>query len=130
MRGILLANAIRWRACFVGVLALLGACGTVSPADSRAAETLRGRDLYQTFCGACHTAQMHWRDQRLVRSWNDLRYQVGRWQKYAGQNWSREEIDDVAAYLNQVFYGMPCPLAGCGGPRARLDDAPAFARAQ
>jgi mono/diheme cytochrome c family protein len=127
----LMANTIRFRAHFVGVLALLGGCGTVSSgADLRAADTLRGRDLYQTFCGACHTAQMHWRDQRLVKSWDDLRYQVDRWQKYAGQNWSKDDIDDVASYLNRVFYGIPCPLAGCGGPRARLNDAPGLARVQ
>lgn len=113
-----MANAIRVR-MVVCILALLAGCGTASPGpDSRAADTLRGRDLYQTFCIACHTAQIHWRDQRLVKSWSDLRYQVARWQKYAGQNWSGEEIDDVTSYLNRTFYGMPCPLAGCGGPPA------------
>jgi len=113
-----MANAMRdW--AVVCMLALLAGCGTASPGpDSKAADTLRGRELYQTFCTACHTAQMHWRDQRQVKSWNDLRYQVARWQQYAGQDWSREEIDDVASYLNRVFYQMPCPLAGCGGPPA------------
>ena len=100
-------------------LALLAGCEAASPrADSRAADMLRGRDLYQTFCTACHTAQIHWRERRLVKSWEDLRYQVARWQKYAGQNWSGEEIDDTASYLNQVFYGLPCPLAGGRGPGA------------
>jgi mono/diheme cytochrome c family protein len=98
---------------------LLAGCEAVSSrSDVPAADMLRGRDLYQTFCSACHTAQMHWRDQRLVKSWNDLRTQVSRWQNYAGQGWSREEIDDVAAYLNAAFYGVPCPLRGCGGPSA------------
>jgi len=128
-KGNVMAKAVRL--FLVGALALLGGCGAVSPvADSRTADTLRGRELYQTFCSACHTAQMHWRDQRQVKSWNDLRYQVARWQQYAGQSWSREEIEDVASYLNQVFYGIPCPLAGCGGPRARANGASGFARAR
>jgi hypothetical protein len=42
-----------------------------------------------------------------VKTWDDLRYQVTRWQQISGQNWSREEIDDVAAYLNRDFYGLP-----------------------
>jgi hypothetical protein len=79
---------------------------------------MRGGELYRMHCSACHTAQVHWREQRLVRSWDDLRYQVARWQRVAGQNWSREEIDDVAAYLNRAFYEAPCPLPGCGGPKA------------
>ena len=79
---------------------------------------MRGGELYRTHCSACHTAQVHWREKSLVHSWNDLRYQVSRWQRIAGQNWSREEIDDVAAYLNQLFYQAPCPAPGCGGPRA------------
>jgi hypothetical protein len=29
--------------------------------------------------------------------------------------WSREEIADTAAYLNAVFYDLPCPVAGCRG---------------
>jgi len=67
----------------------------------------RGGDLYQDDCNACHTAQVHWRDKRLVKTWDDLRYQIARWQRISGQNWSREEIDDVAAYLNREFYGLP-----------------------
>ena len=67
----------------------------------------RGRLLYETHCIACHTAQAHWRDKHIVRSWTDLLYQVSRWQKNAGQDWSSEEINDVAAYLNETFYKMP-----------------------
>lgn len=87
-----------------------------------AADMLRGRDLYQTHCIACHTAKVHWRDNSVVRSWGDLRSQVTRFQRIAGQEWSVQEIDDVAAYLNDVFYKMPCPLPGCGGPAGGLGD--------
>jgi len=101
-------------------LALLAGCAGREPATRTdvpvSADMLRGADLYQTYCIACHTAQMHWREKRLVRTWDDLRYQVTRWQNAAGQRWSRQEIDDVAAYLNKLFYEAPCPLPGCGGP--------------
>jgi len=112
-------------------LSILGGCGAFfGPAaqERGGADMARGAELYRIHCGACHTAQVHWRDQRLVRSWNDLRYQVARWQRTAGQNWSREDIDDVAAYLNTVFYAVPCPLPGCNGSKAGAQGARFTAR--
>jgi mono/diheme cytochrome c family protein len=90
------------------------AAGCASPPEQPAVSPDRGGDLYGDSCNACHTAQIHWRDKRVVRTWDDLRYQVSRWQKISGLNWSGEEINDVAAYLNQVFYDLPCPRPGCG----------------
>jgi len=113
-------------------LVILGGCGAfLRPAaqERAGADMARGGELYRIYCSACHTAQVHWRDQRLVRSWDDLRYQVARWQRTAGQNWSREEIDDVAAYLNSVFYAVPCPLPGCNGSKAGAETR-RLARAQ
>jgi mono/diheme cytochrome c family protein len=108
-----MANRIRdWLA--LCALAFLAGCGA-PPSKPPALDVERGSELYGTYCIACHTAQVHWRDKRVVQSWDDLRYQVTRWQKIAGQNWSREEIDDVAAYLNGTFYELPCPVTGCGG---------------
>ena len=111
-----MANRIR---AWLPVCALVLAAGCAAPAggpeSKPGADTLRGGDLYRTYCIACHTAQVHWRDKRLVKSWEDLRYQVTRWQRIAGQDWSAQEIDDVAAYLNRAFYDVPCPLIGCDG---------------
>src|SRR4249919_2665803 len=83
-----------------------------------AADVQRGRLLYETHCIACHTTQAHWRDKHIVASWADLLYQVTRMQKNAGQDWSSTEITDVATYLNEIFYRMPCPSPGCEGPQA------------
>ena len=106
-----------------GALALLGACGAPDrrPPEAVGADIARGGELYRTYCNACHTEQVRWREKSLVKSWDDLRYQVARWQGIGGQNWSREEIDDVAAYLNGHFYDVPCPLPGCNGARAGID---------
>jgi mono/diheme cytochrome c family protein len=87
------------------------------PAVVSIADGQRGRLLYETACVACHTTEAHWRDKRLVRSWPDLVRQVTRWQSNAKQTWTGEEIVDVAAHLNERFYKLPCPVAGCGGPK-------------
>ena len=101
-------------------IVLLHGCGIGTQASSEPvamADERRGRLLYETACIACHTTQAHWRDKRVVRSWPDLVGQVTRWQHNAGQNWDAAEIVDVAAHLNERFYHLPCPVAGCGGPQ-------------
>jgi hypothetical protein len=99
----------------LSICALVLAAGCASPVDKATPPDIaRGGDLYRTVCIACHTAQVHWREKRLVRSWDDLIFQVSRWQRVAGQGWSREDINDVAAYLNREFYDLPCPQTGCG----------------
>jgi hypothetical protein len=96
-------------------LALALAAGCAAPADkSSPPDQAHGGELYRTTCIVCHTAQVHWREKRLVRSWDDLVFQVSRWQRIAGQDWSREDINDVAAYLNREFYDLPCQRSGCG----------------
>jgi mono/diheme cytochrome c family protein len=97
-------------------------------APAPVADDQRGRLLYDTYCIACHTTQAHWRDKHIVKSWADLLYQVTRMQSNAGQEWGTKEIIDVAAYLNERFYKMPCPITGCRGSQARIDMNPTLAR--
>jgi mono/diheme cytochrome c family protein len=104
------------------LIAALLVAGCTAPETREVAgpevDAARGELLYQTACAACHTTQAHWRDKRVVRSWGDLVFQVTRWQQVAGQNWSADQVADVAAYLNRRFYGLPCPAPGCLGPSA------------
>ena len=83
-------------------------CGThtVAHAQAKPGEA-RGELLYATYCSACHTAEIHWRRQKLATDWSSLRVQVRRWQASIGLIWSEEEIDDVARYLNAVYYNFP-----------------------
>ena len=66
----------------------------------------RGQLLYGNHCIACHTTQMHWRDKKLVTDWPSLKVQVRRWQGTAQLNWSEEDIDDVARFLNDTYYRL------------------------
>jgi mono/diheme cytochrome c family protein len=86
-----------------------------------AADLERGRRLYEVSCDACHNANVHWRDKRLANSWPALLAQVDRWQRNAGQRWEPSEINDVAAYLNERFYRLPCPVEECGAKTAHAD---------
>lgn len=83
----------------------------IAPACGKAAafEEGRGEMLYQNHCVACHTTQLHWRDQRLAKDWSSLRAQVHRWEKNTGLTWSEEDIEAVSQYLNQLYYQFPEP---------------------
>ena len=99
-------------------VATLGSPAHTGPGDRSAAtqgalDVKRGALLYEDGCGECHTTRQHWREKHLVRTWPELLFQVERWQRVEGRGWTREEIEDVAAYLNGRFYRLECPVAGC-----------------
>lgn len=97
----------------------LAACGASRPHPTavvppgKMADPARGEKLYATVCAGCHSTETHWQARHKVRDWATLTEQVTAWQQVAGQSWSSQEINDVAAYLNRRFYEVPCPLPRC-----------------
>jgi mono/diheme cytochrome c family protein len=102
-------------------LLLALACGALQAQAVPGVPVTRGQLLYDTHCIACHDAQVHWRDNKLVTDWDSLKEQVRRWQLRAGQGWTEAEIVEVARYLNGVFYRYPqtSDLVGRLAPPAR-----------
>lgn len=90
---------------FIGFF--LAAATGILPLQAQAADPGRGELLYDTHCIACHSAQVHWRDQRLVEDWSTLTAQVRRWQSTVGLNWNDQDIAAVAEYLNKLYYRFP-----------------------
>lgn len=79
---------------------LFGVSVVATPASAQN----RGELLYSTHCGACHTAQMHWRASKAVTDWTSLRAEVRKWQLAASLAWSEDDVLDVARYLNDSIY--------------------------
>ena len=77
----------------------------LAPLPARAES--RGELLYSTHCIACHTTQMHWRDQRLATDWASLKALVRRWQGVAQLGWNDDDIVEVARHLNERIYRFP-----------------------
>lgn len=90
---------------FIWALSLAFACQGALAASDEASS--RGEMLYSTHCVACHTTQVHWREQRLATDWGSLVKQVRRWETNSGLNWNNEDINDVARYLNALYYQFP-----------------------
>jgi mono/diheme cytochrome c family protein len=70
-------------------------------------DTSRGAMLYENHCIQCHNQQLHWREKKTVTNWESLIDQVDRWQHTSGLEWSKNDIKEVANYLNSKFYTYP-----------------------
>ena len=71
-------------------------------AESSAADTAEA--LYQEHCLGCHGSEVYTRSDRKVTSPEGLQKQVQRCELGLGLQWFDEDVDKVAAYLNQHFY--------------------------
>ena len=78
-----------------------------------AADLQRGQLLYETQCVTCHDSVLHLRNERQAHSFADVQERVRQWAKFQNSGWGEEEIDDVADYLNAIFYRYPCPDSIC-----------------
>jgi mono/diheme cytochrome c family protein len=64
----------------------------------------RGQLLYTTHCVECHSTQMHWRDGRQARDWETLRTWVRHWALESRLQWTEDDVDAVARYLDDSVY--------------------------
>jgi len=69
-----------------------------------AADLARGKLLYETNCGECHTKSVSGRPNRVAKSVYDIRKWVIQWESYKGYHWTDDEVEDVTQYLNNRFY--------------------------
>ena len=74
------------------------------PLVNWAADLQRGEGLYLNHCLSCHESTAHIRHDRHAKTMDDLRRWVARWAVQLDLGWSRQEIEDVTAYLNRTYY--------------------------
>ena len=79
----------------------------VAAGEAGAADPDRGADLYRNHCTECHDSLAHKRTQRKVESWESLHEWITRWSRHLELGWSKEEREDVAAYLDARYYRLP-----------------------
>ena len=87
-------------------LAILASATVLAQAQPLYAPT-RGQMLYATHCISCHTAQIHWREEKKAHDWDSLKVQVRRWQGNAGLLWDEADIVEVTRHLNDAIYHYP-----------------------
>ena len=75
------------------------------PCAAGAQDPERGRLVYQTHCGSCHSERTH--DERLrpaVKDLADLRDMVARWAPHSKRTYTLDELEDIVQYLNESHY--------------------------
>ena len=86
-------------ACSVG---LLSAVSTPLSAE----DFERGQALYENHCKECHEGMAHTRHGSKINSVGELRSWVASWSVHSRLDWSYEDVEDVADYLNNRFYHL------------------------
>ncbi|MEC9341494.1 MAG: hypothetical protein VX663_08435 [Pseudomonadota bacterium] len=77
--------------------------------NSTSAETAAippGQSLYENHCTGCHESVVHVRSERKARDYQEIRDWVVRWAGAQELDWTGAEVDAVANYLNQSYYGF------------------------
>lgn len=79
-----------------------------------AADIERGKSLHDDNCVECHVSiqggdgsGIYTRADRRIDSLPALRAQVKRCKNSMGVSWPEDQIDDVVAYLNSMYYKFP-----------------------
>ena len=72
--------------------------------NAGAADTERGKLLYENHCMSCHESVLHIRENRRARALGEVYWQTTRWAVTERLEWRYEEVRDVAQYLNNEFY--------------------------
>lgn len=78
----------------------------VLAAPAAAQDPGRGKQLYETHCGGCHYERLHERarERSLVQSLAALRVEVARRAVQARRDFTIDDLDDIAEYLNRSYY--------------------------
>lgn len=89
----------------VGGVAICAALLAV-PASAQPTSPLRGMELYENHCTACHASRVHIRDRekRKARSLAQVESWIWHWAKELKLTWTEEEVKEVLAYLNTRYY--------------------------
>ena len=75
------------------------------PFNAAAQDPERGRLLYQTHCGACHSERTHGERLRpAVKDLAELRDMVAQWAPHSKRTYTLDELEDIVQYLNQSHY--------------------------
>ena len=69
-----------------------------------AVDLKNGKSLHDENCLRCHNESKYTREDRMIKNFQQLHERIKQCELMAELTWFDEEIDDVAAYLNDQFY--------------------------
>ena len=87
-----------------GVVGLLAT--VLSAPASAAGDPARGEKLHDA-CLGCHGTELYVPPRAKVKTLAALKKETERWNDRMNPKFSRQEIEDLVAYLNASFYKLP-----------------------
>ena len=88
----------------VSVAALLGLLAAVAAASTCAAgDPVRGEKLHQD-CLGCHGTELYVPPRAKVKTLAALKRETERWNDRMNPRFSKQEVEDIVAWLNRDFY--------------------------
>jgi|SRR5688572_16490886 mono/diheme cytochrome c family protein len=77
---------------------------------AQAQDIERGRLLYETHCGNCHTERLHTRENSIIRSYGALRAEVGKRAAMTNRAFTPGELEEIIEFLDRSHYRLDLPL--------------------
>ena len=75
-----------------------------TPAYGQQRDLVRGMYLYENHCTECHTSVVHVQKEPKATNLEEIEAFIRRWVEYKELPWSEDEILDVRAHLNALYY--------------------------
>lgn len=91
--------SVRW---LVTLACLVSAPGTVMAAG----DATRGAALHES-CLSCHGTELYVPPKAKIKSLSALKKEVNRWNDRYNPKFTKQEVEDLVAYLNRNFYRFP-----------------------
>ncbi len=85
------------------MVAVTGAALALGGAAGAAGDPVRGAKLHDD-CLGCHGTELYAAPRAKVKTLAALRKETERWNDRMNPKFSKQEIDDLVAYLNRDFY--------------------------
>jgi len=92
---------------FAGLAAcILGAAVMASGHAVAAGDPARGAKLHED-CLGCHGTELYVPPKAKIKTLSTLKKEVEKWNDRMNPKFTKQEIEDLVAYLNRDFYKFP-----------------------
>lgn len=81
-------------------------CAMAAPPAFAAGDPVRGEKLHQD-CLGCHGTELYVPPRAKVKTLSALKKETERWNDRMNPKFTKQEIDDIVAWLNRDFYKFP-----------------------
>jgi mono/diheme cytochrome c family protein len=91
---------------FAGLLLAAGAAMALAGPASAAGDPARGAKLHED-CLGCHGTELYVPPRAKVKTLSALKKETGKWNDRMNPKFTRQEVEDLVAWLNATFYRFP-----------------------